>query len=60
MLLESLSKMIQVGVADVLDCKGVNNEGKHDRAPLVLPEARGGGCFVVVKFGKAFTEEVVC
>ncbi len=56
MLLESLSKMIQVGVADVLDCKVVNNKGKHDRAPHVSPEAWGGGCFIVVKFGKAFTE----
>ncbi len=60
MLLESLSKMIQVGVTDVLDCEVINNEGKHDGAPLVLPEAWGGGCFVVVEFGKAFTEEVVC
>ncbi len=59
-MLESLSKMIQVGVADVLDCKVINNEGKHDGAPLVSPETWGGGCFVVVKFGKAFTEEVVC
>ena len=60
MLLESLSKVVQVGVADVLDCEVVNNEGKQDGAPLVLPEAWGGGCFVVVKFGKAFAEEVVC
>ncbi len=60
MLLESLSKMIQVGATDVLDCKVINNEGKHDGVPLVLPEALGGGCFVVVEFGKAFMEEVVC
>ncbi len=59
-LLESLLKMIQVGVANVLDCEVVNNEGKHDGAPLVLPEAWGGGGFVVVKFGKAFAKEVVC
>ncbi len=59
-MLESLSKVIQVGVADVLDCKVVNNEGKHDGAPLVSLEACGGGCFVVVKLGKAFAEEVVC
>ena len=59
-MLESPSKVVQVGVADVLDCEVVNNEGKHDGAPLVLPEASGGGCFVVVKFGKAFMEEVVC
>ena len=52
--------MIQVGVTNVLDCKVVNYEGKHDGAPLVLPEARGGGCFIVVEFSKAFTEEVVC
>jgi hypothetical protein len=59
-LLESSSKVVQVGVADVLDREVVNNEGKHDGAPLVSPETWSGGCFKVVKFGKAFTEEVVC
>ncbi len=59
-MLESLSKVIQVGIANILDCEVVNNEGKHDEAPLVSPEAWGGGSFVVVKFGKAFTEKVVC
>ena len=60
MLLESPSKVVQVGIADVLDCEVVNDEGKHDGAPLVSPEAWSGGCFVVVKFGEAFSEEVVC
>ncbi len=59
-MLESPSKVVQVGVANVLDRKAVNNEGKHDGAPLVSPEAWSGDCFVVAKFGKAFTEEVVC
>ncbi len=60
MLLESLTKMIQVGITDVLDCKAVNYEGKHDGAPRVSPEAWGGGCFIVVKFVNGFMEEVVC
>ncbi len=52
--------MIQVSVTDVLDCKVVDYEGKHGGAPLVLPEAWGGGCFTVIEFGKVFMKEVVC
>ncbi len=33
--LESLAKMIQVGIAEVLDGKDVDNECKHEGAPLV-------------------------
>ncbi len=58
-LSESLAKMIQVGIANVLNGKVVDDECKHDRAPLVAPETGGGGCLVVVKFGKAVLEEVV-
>ena len=60
MLLESPSKVVQVGIADVLDREVVNDEGKHDGAPLVSPEAWSGGCFVVVEFGESVSEEVVC
>ncbi len=58
-LLESLAKMIQVGIANVLDGKFVNDECKHDGVPFVVPEPGGGGCLVVVKFGKAILEEFV-
>jgi hypothetical protein len=58
-LLESLAKMIQVGIANVLNGKVLNNECKHDGAPLVMPETRGGGCPLVVEFGEAVSEEVV-
>jgi hypothetical protein len=58
-LIESLAKMIQVGIAYVLNGKVFNNECKHDGAPLVMPETRGGGCHVVAEFGKAVSEEVV-
>jgi hypothetical protein len=57
--LEGLAKMIQMGITNLLNGKVVNNECKHDRAPLVMPETRGGGCLVVVKFGKAVSEEDV-
>ncbi len=57
--LESLAKMIQMGIVNVLNGKVVNNECKHDRGPLVMPETGGGGCLVVVKFGKAVSEVVV-
>ncbi len=40
-LFESLAKMIQVGITNVLDGKVINNECKHDGAPFVAPEPRG-------------------
>jgi hypothetical protein len=58
-LFESLAKMIQVGVTNVLDGKVVNNECKHEGAPFVAPEPEGGGCLVVVDLGKAVLEEFV-
>ncbi len=58
-LFESLAKMIQVSIANVLDDKVVKHECKHDGAPFVAPELGGGGCLIVVKFGKAVSEEFV-
>jgi hypothetical protein len=58
-LFESLAKMIQVGIANVLDGKVINNECKHDGAPFVAPEPRGCGRLLVVEFGKAVSEEFV-
>ncbi len=49
--LESLGKMIQVGIAYVLNGKVVNSDCKHDGAPLVMPKTGGGGCLIVVEFG---------
>ncbi len=57
---EGLAKIIQVSITNVLNCTVVNNECKHDGAPLVTPMSRGVGCFIVAKFGKAVLEEVVC
>ncbi len=48
---EGLVKTILVGVDNVLNCIVIDNEGKHDGVPIVLPESRGGGCFIVVEFG---------
>ncbi len=59
MLFESLAKMIQVGITNVLDGKVIDNEWKHDGAPFVAPEPGGGGCLEVVEFGKAVLEEFV-
>ncbi len=39
--------------------KVVDDECKHDGAPLVVPETGGGGCLLEVKFGKAVLEKVV-
>jgi hypothetical protein len=59
LFLVSLVKMIQVGITNLLDGKVVNNECKHGGAPFVAPESGGGGCLVVVKFGKVVLEEFV-
>jgi hypothetical protein len=59
-LFESLAKMIQVGIVDVLDGKVVDNECKHDRTTFVAPGPGGGGCLVVVKFGKAILLARMC
>jgi hypothetical protein len=56
---ESLTKMIQVGIANVFNGKVINDECKHDRVPLVAPETGGGGCLIVVEFVKAVSEEIV-
>jgi hypothetical protein len=56
-LFESLAKMIQVGITNVLDGKVVNNACKHDGGPFVAPEPGGGGCLVLVEFGKVVLEE---
>jgi hypothetical protein len=58
-LFESLAKMIQVGITNVLDGKVVNHECKHDGVPFVAPEPGGGGCLVVVKFVKVVLEDFV-
>ncbi len=58
-LFETLAKMIQVGITNVLDGKVISNECKHDGVPFVVPEPRGGGCLVVVEVGKAVLEEFV-
>ncbi len=56
---ESLAKMIQVGITNVLDGKVINNECKYDGLPFVAPEPGGGGCLTVVEFGNAVLEEFV-
>ncbi len=40
-LFESLAKMIQVGIANVLDGKVVDNECKHDGGAIYGTRARG-------------------
>jgi hypothetical protein len=58
-LFESLAKMIQVSITNVLDGKVIDNECTQDRALFVAPEPGGGGCFVVVKIGEVVLEEFV-
>ncbi len=58
-LFESLAKMVQVDIPNVLDGKVINDECKHDKASFVVPEPWVGGGLVVVEFGKVFSEEFV-
>ncbi len=41
--IESLAKMILMGIANLLNGKVDNNECKHDGAPLVTSETGGDG-----------------
>ncbi len=43
---EGLANKIQMGIANVLNSKVINNECKHDGTPLVMPETRGGGYLI--------------
>ncbi len=36
------------------------SKGHGAPSDVVMPESRGGGCFIVVEFDKAVLEEVVC
>jgi hypothetical protein len=56
---DGLAKMIQMGIANLLNIKVVNNECKYDRAPLVTPETRGDGCLIVFKFSKVVLADIV-
>jgi hypothetical protein len=58
-LFESLAKVLQMGITNLLDGKVVDNKCRHDGAPFVAPEPRGGDCLVVAKFSKAISEELV-
>ena len=41
---------MSVAITNIFDAKVIDHEGKLDRAPLVAPESRGGGGFVVAMF----------
>ena len=48
-----------MAITNIFDAKVVDHEGKMDRAPLVAPEARGGGGFVVAMFLKACAKDTI-
>ena len=49
-LLENTEEVLSVALTNIFDAKVVNNEDKLGWEPLVAPEARGGGGFVVAIF----------
>ena len=54
MLDEDVAKVIGVAFVDVFYAKVVNDEAEEDRAPLVAPEAWGGGTLVVTRLVETF------
>ena len=56
---EGVAQVVGVTVTNVFNAKIVNNEGEHDGAPLVFPEARSDGTLVVASDVEAFLEELV-
>ncbi len=51
--------MVSMSLSHIFNPKIVDDEDKHDRLPLVAPEARHCGTLVIPMAGKAFGEEVV-
>ena len=49
--------MESVVLSDIFDTKVIKEQAKHNRAPLVAPQARGGGSLVVAVLLGAFFEE---
>ena len=56
---EGLEEVVSVLSADVLDAKIIDDKDKHDWAPFVSPQARGGGTLVVAMRFQSGHEEVV-
>ena len=48
-----------VALANVLDAETVDDKSEDDGAPLVVPEARGGGTLVIAMLLEALSEEDV-
>ena len=56
---EGVVQVVGVTVANLFDAEMVNDEGEHDGAPLVSPEARIGGALVAASNIEVFLEELV-
>ena len=56
---EDITKVIGVAFVDVFYVEVVNDYAEEDWAPLVAPEAWGGGTLVVTRLVGAFFKEFV-
>ena len=56
---EDLFEVKGVEFADIFDAKIISNQAKHNRMPLVAPEAKSGGALLLVMGLEAFLEQIV-
>ena len=59
MLFEDSLEMESVALSDIFDTKVINEQEKHNRSPLVAPQASSGGALVVAVLLETFFEESV-
>ena len=58
-LFEDSLEMESVALSDIFDTKVINEQEKHNRLPLVAPQASSGGALVVAVLLETFFEESV-
>ena len=58
-LFEESLKMESVALSNIFNIKFINEQEKHNGAPLVAPQARSGGALVVAVLLVTFFEENV-
>ena len=51
--------MLGMLFSDIFDAKVVYNKDGHDGSPFVLPEVRGGGCFIIPSFVEVGAKEII-
>ena len=51
--------MVSMAFDNILDAKVIHNEDKCDSLPVVAPQSRGGGAFIVAMLCKVSGKEII-